>query len=262
MSEEVLIVEREDAIAIVTMNRPQARNALSRELHTALGATLQKLADDHSVRVIVLTGAGGAFCAGADLKSTLGENPGGLTGVEVVLDQYHAMIRAIVGAPKPVLAMVDGCAVGFGCDLALACDMRVISSEAYFQEKFVKLGLMPDGGGTFWLPRLVGLGRAMEYILLGEPINAETALSLGIANRVVPAAKLRAETLSLARSLAKGPPLAFGEIKKAMRSSLGGTIDTALEMERAGQIRCLHSSDCMEGVMAWMQKREPEFTGK
>jgi enoyl-CoA hydratase/carnithine racemase len=262
MSEEVLIVERDGAVAIVTMNRPQTRNALNKQLHTELGAMLQKLADDASVRVIVLTGAGGAFCAGADLKSSFAENPGGFSGIEVVIDQYHAIIRAIVGAPKPVIAMVDGPAVGFGCDLALACDLRIISTGAYFQEKFVKIGLIPDGGGTFLLPRLIGLGRAMEYILMGEPIHAETALQLGIANRVVPASGLRMETMALAGSLAKGPPLAFGEIKKTMRASLGGTIDTALDMERAGQIRCLHSSDCMEGVSAWIQKREPAFTGK
>ncbi len=262
MSEEVLIVERDGAVAIVTMNRPQARNALNKQLHMELGAAVQKLGDDASVRVIVLTGAGGAFCSGADLKTMLADNLGGLTGVEVVLDQYHAMIRAIVGAPKPVIAMVNGGAVGFGCDLALACDMRVISTDAYFQEKFVKIGLMPDGGGTFLLPRLIGLGRAMEYILTGEVIDAGTAQALGLTNRVVPASDLRAQTLSLAHSLAKGPPLAFGEIKKAMRASLGGTIDTALDMERAGQIRCLHSSDCMEGLSAWAEKREPTFTGK
>jgi enoyl-CoA hydratase/carnithine racemase len=262
MSEEVLIVEREGAVAIVTMNRPQARNAFNKQLIHELGAAIHKLSEDPSARAIVLTGAGGAFCAGADLKSTLVDSPGGISGIEVVLDQYHVIIRAIVGAPKPVIAMVDGCAVGFGCDLALACDMRVFSTGAYVQEKFVKIGLMPDGGGTFFLPRLIGLGRAMEYILTGESINAETALSLGIANRVVPAPDLRRETLALATSLAKGPPVAFGEIKRAMRAGLGGTIDTALEMERAGQIRCLHSSDCMEGVAAWMQKREPVFTGK
>jgi enoyl-CoA hydratase/carnithine racemase len=262
MSEEVLIVERDGAVAIVTMNRPQTRNALNKQLHTELGAMLQKLGDDTSVRVIVLTGAGGAFCAGADLKSSFAESPSGFSGIEVVIDQYHAIIRAIVGAPKPVIAMVDGPAVGFGCDLALACDLRVISTGAFFQEKFVKIGLIPDGGGTFLLPRLIGLGRAMEYILTGEPINAETAHQLGIANRVVPADELRSEAMALAASLAKGPPLAFGEIKKTMRASLGGTIDTALDMERAGQIRCLHSSDCLEGVSAWIQKREPAFIGK
>lgn len=262
MSEEVLIVERDGAVAVLTMNRPQAKNALDTELHQALGARLTEIADDASVRAVVLTGAGGAFCSGADLKSAFAENPNALSDIDVIIEQYHRMIRAIVGAPKPVIAMVDGCAVGFGCDLALACDMRLISSEAYFQEKFVRIGLMPDGGGTFWLPRLIGLGRAMEYILTGDPISAEQALAFGIANRVVPAAELREQTMRLAHTLAKGPPLAYAEIKRAVRSSLGGTIDTALEMERAGQIRCLRSSDCMEGVMAWMQKRDPAFTGK
>jgi enoyl-CoA hydratase/carnithine racemase len=172
------------------------------------------------------------------------------------------MIRAIVGAPKPVIAAVDGGAVGFGCDLALACDLRVLSAGAYLQEIFVKIGLMPDGGGTFWLPRLVGIGRALELMLLGERVPAEEARALGLANRVVPAAQLGDEARQLAHRLAKGPPLAFAEIKRAVRAGLGGTIDAALEMEKKGQIRCLTSNDCMEGVMAWMQKREPTFQGR
>jgi 2-(1,2-epoxy-1,2-dihydrophenyl)acetyl-CoA isomerase len=167
-----------------------------------------------------------------------------------------------VGAPKPVIAAVDGAAVGFGCDLALACDMRIVSSEAYFQEKFVKIGLMPDGGGTFWLPRLVGMARAMEMMLTGEPVPAARALEMGLVNRVVPQASLRDEALSLARSLAKGPPLAFAEMKAAVRASFGGTIDQALEREKTGQLKCLLSGDCMEGVMAWMERREAKFTGK
>jgi 2-(1,2-epoxy-1,2-dihydrophenyl)acetyl-CoA isomerase len=262
MSEEVLTTEQDGAVAVITMNRPSVKNALSTRLTKELGAALHKAAEDHAVRAIVLTGAGGAFCAGADLKGALAENPNAFHEVDTVIDDYHAMIRAIASAPKPVIAMVDGCAVGFGCDLALACDLRIISTEAYFQEKFVKIGLMPDGGGTFLLPRLIGLGRAMEYILTGEPIRADLALTLGIANRVVAAPQLRAATLNFATDLAKGPPIAFAEIKRAMRAGLGGTIDTALEHERAGQIRCLRSQDCMEGVGAWIQKREPVFQGK
>lgn len=262
MSEDVLTIERDDAVAIVTMNRPKVKNALSSQLVNALVSGLGQAASDPSVRAIVLTGAGGSFCAGADLKAGLSEGAGAFQGIEGALTQYHAMIRSIVGAPKPVIGMVDGAAVGFGCDLALACDMRVLSTEAYLQEKFVKIGLMPDGGGTFWLPRLIGIGRAMEYILTGTAINAGRALELGIANKVVAPGELRAATLALARELAKGPPLAFAEIKRAVRAGLGGTIDAALEMEREGQIRCLQSSDCMEGVMAWMQKREPRFEGK
>ena len=172
------------------------------------------------------------------------------------------MIRAIVGAPQPVIAAVDGAAVGFGCDLALACDLRVLSKEAYLQEKFVKIGLMPDGGGTFWLPRLIGLARAMELILTGRAVHAGEALALGLCNRVVDAPLARPEAMLLAHELAKGPPLAFAEIKRAVRVGLGGNIDAALDAEKAGQTRCLKSNDCIEGVMAWMQKREPSFQGK
>ncbi len=262
MSDDVLLEECDGAVAVITLNRPRSKNALNNALISALSQALSRCSEDPSVRAIVLTGAGGSFCAGADLKSAFAENPNMLDQLESIIDRYHAMIRAIVGAPKPVIGMVDGAAVGFGCDLALACDMRLISTEAYFQEKFVKIGLMPDGGGTFWLPRLIGIGRAMEYILSGEPITAEKALSMGIANRMLPASELKAQTLELARTLAKGPPLAFAEIKKSVRASLGGTIDTALEMERAGQLKCLRSNDSIEGVMSWMQKRDPVFQGK
>lgn len=262
MSEEVLLIERDGAVAVLTMNRPSVKNALNSALQKALGAGLRSVSEDPSVRAVVLTGAGGAFCAGADLKSVFADNPNVFSEIDTAIEEYHVMIRAIVGAPKPVIAMVDGPAVGFGCDLALACDMRVLSTEAYLQEKFVKIGLMPDGGGTFWLPRLVGLGRAMELIMTGEPVNAAQAREMGLANRVVAKEELRTQTMALAHNLAKGPPIAFAEIKRAVRSGLGGTIDTALDNERAGQIRCLRSNDCMEGVAAWMQKREPNFEGK
>lgn len=262
MTQEVLLTERDGAVAVITLNRPETKNALSPELTKALGAALAAAAEDTSARAVVLTGAGGAFCSGADLKAAMTEVGQGAGGIEQALETYHRMIRAIVAAPKPVIAAVDGPAVGFGCDLALACDLRVVSSNAYFQEKFVKIGLMPDGGGTFWLPRLVGLARAMELMLLGEPVRAERALEIGLVNRVVPAGQLREEAMRLATTLAKGPPLAFAEMKRAVRLGLGGTIDTALAAEKEGQLRCLTSADCMEGVMAWMQKREPTFQGK
>jgi 2-(1,2-epoxy-1,2-dihydrophenyl)acetyl-CoA isomerase len=266
-SSEVLLVERDGPVAVLTLNRPEARNALDRALVQALGAGLAAAAGDPAVRAVVLTGAGGAFCAGADLKAAMLPG-GGLDSANPsewmagTIDSYHAMIRSIIGAPKPVVAAVDGGAVGFGCDLALACDLRVLSTGAYLQEIFVKIGLMPDGGGTFWLPRLVGIGRAFELMLLGERVPAEEARALGLANRVVPTAALRDEALGLAHRLAKGPPLAFAEIKRALRAGLGGTLDASLEMEKQGQLRCMTSSDCTEGVMAWMQKREPSFQGK
>jgi enoyl-CoA hydratase/carnithine racemase len=260
MSEDVLLTQKDGAVTILTMNRPRARNALDRALLVALRDGLTAAGEDPSVRAVVLTGAGGAFCAGADLKAAMTENA--FDNLPETIDIYHAIIRAIVGAPKPVVAAVDGGAVGFGCDLALACDLRVLSTEAYLQEKFVKIGLMPDGGGTFWLPRLVGLGRALEIMLLGEPVPAEDAKAIGLANRVVPVSMLHDETSALAKKLAKGPPLAYAEIKKAVRAGLGGTIDGTLGMEKTGQLRCLTSNDCMEGVAAWMQKREPDFQGK
>jgi enoyl-CoA hydratase/carnithine racemase len=183
-------------------------------------------------------------------------------GFEAIMDRYHGIIRAIVSAPKPVIAKVEGPAVGFGCDLALACDIRLMANDAYLEERFVKIGLMPDGGGTFWLPRLIGLGRAMELMLTGDRVTADRALALGLTNHVHPAAALEEETMKLAQRLAKGPPLAYAAIKRAVRASLGSTIDEALDREKEDQVKLLQSSDCMEGVMAWMQKRDPSFEGK
>jgi len=265
MSENVLGAERDGPVLTVTLQRPTSRNAIDTPLRRALLAAVEGAAADRAVRAVVLTGAGGAFCAGADLKASSNERPpgaDGFRGLEPVLDEFHSIIRAIVGAPKPVIAMVEGPAVGFGCDLALACDLRFVAPSAYFQEKFVKIGLMPDGGGTFWLPRLVGLGRALEIILTGDPVPAARALELGIANRVVDTPGLRAETLALAQRLAAGPPLAYAEIKRAVRAGLGGTIDDALSLERAGQLRCLASRDCVEGVGAWVERRDPTFVGE
>jgi 2-(1,2-epoxy-1,2-dihydrophenyl)acetyl-CoA isomerase len=261
MSEDVLLVEKIEAVTVLTLNRPASKNALNPALCDAFSAAARAAGEDPDVRAIVVTGSGGSFCAGADLKSAMMEGFD-VDKLDEAIEQVHAMIRAIVDAPKPVVAAVDGAAVGFGCDLALACDLRVLSSEAYLQEKFVKIGLMPDGGGTFWLPRLVGVGRAMEMILLGEAIRAEQALALGVANRVVAPQALRSTALEIAESLSKGPPIAFREIKRSVRKNLGGTIDSALASEKEGQLKCLKSNDCLEGVMAWMQKREPNFTGK
>lgn len=256
----VLETARDGAVATVTMNRPSTKNALDRELVDALARALAQAAGDDAVRVIVLTGAGEAFCSGADLK-------GSMTGDddrswEERIDAFHALIHAVVGAPKPVIASIDGAAVGFGADLALACDLRVLSTRAYLQEIFVRIGLMPDGGGTFWMPRLVGIGRAMEYLLTGRKIDASLAAEVGLANRVVEPEELAAATRELAVSLSKGPPLAHARIKRAVRESWQGTIDQALSREKASQVELLQSQDLMEGVMAWAQKRDPEFTGR
>src|SRR6478735_850765 len=257
--ESVLLIEREGPVATLIMNRPQTKNALDPELLAALAAGLAGVADDPSVRAVVLTGAGDAFCSGADLKGALGDlDVGADLGPRI--GQFHALIRAIVHARKPVIAAVRGPAVGFGADLALACDLRVLSREAYLQEKFVAIGLMPDGGGSYWLPRLVGLGRALEYLLLGTRIDADLALQLGLANRVTD--DERAEAQTLAASLAAGPPLALAAIKSAVRESAQGGIEAALEREKYGQTALLGSVDFREGVAAWAAKRSPRFSGK
>ncbi len=243
------------------MNRPEARNALTRSVILGVTEALREAAKDPAVRVVVLSGAGGHFCAGADLRKNLTEDPEMLSKMESYLDEYHGLIGSVVRCPKPVVASLDGAAVGFGADLALACDLRIASEGAYVQEKFVKIGLMPDGGGTFWLPRLVGTARAMRAILLAEKIEAAEMRDLGLVVRVVPPAALRDATLLLARELEKGPPLAYAEVKRALYASWGD-LEGALRREREGQLKLLRSSDCMEGVGAWMQKREPEFKGQ
>ncbi len=257
--ESVLLVEREGPVATLIMNRPQTRNALDPELLAALGAGLADAAADPSVRAVVLAGAGDAFCSGADLKGTLGDVGAG-ADLGPRIEQFHALIRAIVDAPKPFIAAVRGPAVGFGADLALACDLRVLARDAYLQEKFVAIGLMPDGGGSFWLPRLVGVGRALEYLMLGTRLDAPLALELGLANRL--ADDELGTARALAAELAKGPPLALAAIKRAVRESAMGGIEAALAREKQGQTALLQSGDFREGVAAWSSKRAPSFSGR
>ncbi|HVR21312.1 MAG TPA: enoyl-CoA hydratase-related protein [Polyangiaceae bacterium] len=256
-----LIEETDDKVRILRLNRPAAMNALDTELVGALGAALVRARDDAAIRAILLTGEGGSFCSGADLKealATLGQGQ----GLDARVAPFQENIRLIAGTPKPVVAAVDGAAVGFGADLALACDLRLLSVRAYLQEKFVGIGLMPDGGATFHLPRLVGIGRALELLLLGEKIEAARALELGLANRVVAVEALFDEALALCRRLAEGPPLALARIKAATRAALSSTLDEALAREGAGQAELLRSADLAEGVGAWAARRKANFQGR
>ncbi|GAC1543596.1 MAG: enoyl-CoA hydratase-related protein [Polyangiales bacterium] len=254
------------SIGRVTLNRPQARNARTRPMLQLAQASVDALGADPSGRCIVVTGTGegdrAAFCAGADLRKGFEEDPDLLDKLDEYIDDFHGFIKAIWNAPKPVVARVDGGAVGFGCDVALACDLRVVSRRGYFQESFTKIGLMPDGGGTGTLMRLVGLGVASELIYLAPKIEADRALQIGLATRIAADGELDAVTLQLATQLADGPPIAFAETKKALHASLGSSIDDILARERAGQLRCLRTNDGSEGVMSGAQKRAPQFSGK
>src|SRR5687768_5236652 len=256
-----LLEERQGAVAVLRLSRPETLNALDRELVDTLGDALARIGHDSDVRAVVVTGSGGAFCSGVDLKEAMAAL-GRDEALGERLSGFHRLIRLIAGADKPFIAAVDGAAVGFGADLALACDLRVLSERAYLQEKFVNIGLMPDGGGTFHLPRLIGVGRALELMLLGERVDAELAKNLGLANRVVEVAALESTALSLAQKLAEGPPLALAAIKRAVRENLSATLDEALDRERDGQIALLGSRDLIEGVSAWTQQRSPVFTGR
>jgi enoyl-CoA hydratase/carnithine racemase len=256
----ISVQHRADGVAIVTIVRPKQLNALDRDAVTRLAAALREATAAPAVRAILLTGAGGNFCSGADLKTEIAERKN-LDSDERV-GRFHEVIKEIVHTPKPVVAAIDGAAVSFGADMAFACDLRVMSTRAYLQEKFSQLGLMPDGGGTFWLPRLVGSGRALEYLMLATKIDAARARELGLTNRVVEPDQLLDTAMSMAVELAAGPPLALARIKAAVRDSWDGSIDDALARERKGQVRLLASEDVAEGVAAWMQRREPEFSGK
>ena len=175
---------------------------------------------------------------------------------------FHGMIRALVESDRPTIAAVDGAAAGFGCDLALACDLRIVSDRAVFGEIFVHRGLMPDGGSTYHLPRLVGVGRALEMMFTGDKVAAEDALRIGLANKLYPAAELMARVGELADRLAKGPPLVYRAFKRAVYASLDGDLDAALDREARGQLQLLGSRDFAEGITAFLQKRAPTFEGK
>lgn len=259
MSNEVL-VERIDRTVVVTLNRPEARNSLTKTVVERLASAITEASSAEDVRCVVLAGSGGHFCAGADLRRTFAEDPNIMDKLDAYMDAFHSVIKAIVRCPKPTIASVDGAAVGFGADLALACDLRIATTAAYVQEKFVNIGLMPDGGGTFWLPRLVGTARAMKAMLLSEKLEAKDLDALGLLVACVPPSELRDATLALARRIEKGPPLAYAALKSAVYASWGD-VDEALRREREGQLRLLRTSDVIEGVMAWSQKREPEFKG-
>jgi 2-(1,2-epoxy-1,2-dihydrophenyl)acetyl-CoA isomerase len=256
------VLTKDDArVRWITLNRPETRNALTAAVNDAVRAALES-APAAGVRVVVLTGAGGAFSSGLDLRVAAEEGlePERIEGR--MRTHFHGLIRAIRACPLPTVAVVDGPAAGFGCDLALACDLRLISDRARFGEIFVKRGLMPDGGGTWMLPRLIGLGRALEMMLTGELVDAAEAHRIGLANRVYPAGQLESAAWDYARTLAAGPPLVHRAVKAAVEAASHGSLEQALEGEVRGQLKLLASADFQEGVAAFLEKRPPAFQGE
>jgi enoyl-CoA hydratase/carnithine racemase len=256
-----VLVETVGRTRVITLNRPHARNALTRGVLVAIRTAIDAADNEDEVRCILLTGAGGHFCSGADLRQTFAEDPEIFDHLDDYMHDFHGVIRALVRSKKPTVAAMDGGAVGFGADLGFACDLRVATTDAYVQEKFVSIGLMPDGGGTFWLPRLVGTARALRMMLLADKVGAQELHDLGVLVDLVAAEKLREAALALTTRLEAGPPLAYAAIKQAVYASWG-SLEDALRREREGQLRLLRSADAMEGVMAWTQKRAPSFRGE
>lgn len=261
MSEELRIVDAE-GVRTLALHRPDTKNSLSPDVNRRLIAALAAAGEDDGIRCVVLTGAGGSFCSGLDLRILSGLKHDPATLEQNLRSLFHGLIRAIRALPKPVVALVDGPAYGFGCDLALACDLRVATERARFCEVFVKRGLMPDGGATYFLPRLVGVSKALELMLLGDPIDAEAALALGLVSEIVPSSELATRGLQLAQRLARSPPLVIARIKDAVYNSLQGSLDQALEREVTGQLAILQSMDFEEGLSAYLGKREPKFRGE
>jgi 2-(1,2-epoxy-1,2-dihydrophenyl)acetyl-CoA isomerase len=260
MGYATLMLERAGALATLTLNRPEARNALDAALRQELAAALDELERDPAVRVLVLTGAGGHFCAGGDVKSMRERRytaADGRARVEVL----NRLVLRLVDFPRPTIASVDGFAVGAGCNLALACDLIVASDRARFGQVFARIGLIPDGGGTWLLSRLVGLARAKELIFTADIIDAAEAVRLGLVNRVVPAATLAEETRRLAERIAAGPPLALQLAKRLVNRAAVSDLATALDAEAAAQAITITSEDHQEGLQAFFEKRAPRFRG-
>lgn len=255
----VLLIERNGGIVTLRLNRPERLNALNLELARSLAKALAHVAHDDSVHALVITGAGRGFCAGGDLD--LLRNARAHKGGHELEDLLHAgseICVSIATMPKPILAAVNGPAASAGMNIALACDMRIASDQASFGETFAKLGLFPDFGGTFFLPRLVGPAHAAELFLTGDMISAAEAMRIGIVNRVVPADKFEEETRSLAEQLAEAPPMVVRPLKRILTFGNRKALEDALEEETRQQIHCFHSEQAAERFQKFFDERERE----
>ncbi|MBV8083390.1 MAG: enoyl-CoA hydratase/isomerase family protein [Chloroflexi bacterium] len=264
MDFSTILYGADNGVATLTMNRPEALNALTSLMRRELLAAVQEAGRDASVRAVILTGAGRAFCAGQDLKERAPAYEQGATPVlgSTLRDEYNPLVLAMRNLPKPIVGAVNGVAAGAGCSLALACDLRIASSSASFMQAFVKIGLVPDSGSSFFLPHLVGYARAAEMMFLGDGLPADRAEELGLVNRVVPAEELATAAQELAGRLAQLPTVAIGQTKRQLNRGLSGSLEDVLEEEERGQELASQTADHLEGVRAFLEKRPPRFTGK
>ena len=259
---EHIQVSEADCILTITLNRPEKLNAFIGHMRRDLAETLEHAGSNRNVRVVVITGAGRAFCAGGDI-AFMAELMQRRNAEEFsrILGAGRRVILAIRQMTKPVIASINGPASGAGCNLAFACDLRIASTNATFSQSFAKVGLHPDWGGSYFLPRLVTPNKACEMFFLGESIDAEEAMRLGIVNQLVAPEDLESATLELARRLRAAPPIALAAAKHAVYMSQAAELEEMLRYETEAQLRCFESDDGHEGIQAFLEKREPKFTG-
>jgi 2-(1,2-epoxy-1,2-dihydrophenyl)acetyl-CoA isomerase len=265
MQMQTVNVQVAEGAALVELSRPQALNAWNAQLGADLLAAVRALAADERVRAVTITGAGRAFSSGADLKDVGGgkTTASGRPDVYATLTEvYHPIMQAIREMPKPVIAAVNGPAVGIGCSLALCCDLIVAAESAYFLLAFVNIGLAPDGGSSLFVPARVGMARAAELSMLGERMPAARALEWGLVNRVVADDQLREQAAALAARLAHGPTRSYAAGKRQMNNWLFARMDEQLELEARIQQEMVDSEDFVEGAMAFVQKRPAHFKGR
>ena len=257
-----ILVSLEEGVLSVTLNRPEKLNAFNPEMHQRLRQALERALDEAAVRCVLLTGAGRGFCAGQDLseRNLAADAP---IDLSVSLgSNYNPLVRRLRALPKPIVCAVNGVAAGAGANIALACDLVIAARSASFVQSFARLGLVPDSGGTYFLPRLVGSARALGLALLGDKLSAEQAVQWGLIWEVVDDDALAARALEVARTLAQGPTKGYGLIKKALTASPGNSLDAQLDLERDLQREAGLSEDYREGVAAFMAKRKPAYKGK
>ena len=258
-----ILVSLQGGILGITLNRPDKLNAFNPEMHQRLKAALERARDEPEVRVVLLTGAGRAFCAGQDLaERNVSAGAAPIDLAVTIGSYYNPLVRRMRELPKPIVCAVNGIAAGAGANIALACDLVLAARSASFLQAFSRIGLLPDSGGTWFLPRLAGSARAMGLALLADKLPAEDAERWGLIWKAVDDARLMDEAQAIARILADGPTKAYGLIKKALHASAGNSLDAQLDLERDLQREAGLSEDYREGVAAFMQKRKPVFKGK
>lgn len=255
-----LLFQHHDGVVRINLNRPNVHHALNSALIREITQTITEAQNDSKARVIVLTGEGDkAFCSGSDLKSAMesGRSPG-----EMLREDFNPMIQAIRNIPKPVICRLNGLAAGAGCSLALACDLVIASEDAYLSQIFVQIGLMPDAGSCFFLPRLIGMARTFELASTGRKVYAPEAAQMGLINKSVPRENLDAAIEEVVAYYRQAPTLAIGLMKQVFNKSYESTLTEILNLEAESQERLYHSRDAAEGISSFLQKKRPDYQGK